>query len=181
MENKRERKKRGASLVRRPLLLPWLPPLVARWKGKGAPLPHYINPLEEESTNTISTSPSSTASPNTSKVRRPPLVCHPLPLYLSLSPAWPPEGLRRRLESPPLHAVVLRSFRIPIPKPLLPHLGWKRGSGSHRGRRTYAEVPLVRCRSRCAKFFTTLRSATTSSTAALVRERNPRVSVFEGT
>jgi hypothetical protein len=45
----------------------------------------------------------------------------------------------------------------------------------------YAEVPLMRCRSRCAKFFTTLRSGTSSSIATLVRERNPRVSVFEGT
>jgi hypothetical protein len=38
----------------------------------------------------------------------------------------------------------------------------------------------VRCQSHCAKFFTTLRSAMTSSTTMLVRERNPRVSVFEG-
>jgi hypothetical protein len=45
----------------------------------------------------------------------------------------------------------------------------------------YAKVPLVRCWSRCAKVFTTLRSATTSSTTTLVQEHNPRVSVFEGT
>jgi hypothetical protein len=63
----------------------------------------------------------------------------------SLSPAWPSEGLRKRRESPPRHAVVLRSFRIPVPKPLLPHLGWKRGFRSHRGRRTCASTR--RCRS----------------------------------
>jgi hypothetical protein len=45
----------------------------------------------------------------------------------------------------------------------------------------YTEVPLVQCWSRCAKFFTTLTSATTSLTATLVRERNLRVSVYEGT
>jgi hypothetical protein len=36
-------------------------------------------------------------------------------------------------------------------------------------------------RSRCAKIFTTLRSATSSSIATLVRECNPHISVFEGT
>jgi hypothetical protein len=45
----------------------------------------------------------------------------------------------------------------------------------------YAEVPLVRCWSRCSKIFTTLRSATSSSSSSLVQERNPRVSVYEGT
>jgi hypothetical protein len=45
----------------------------------------------------------------------------------------------------------------------------------------YAEVPLMQCLSHCAKFFATLRSATTSSTTTLVWERNPRVSVYEGT
>jgi hypothetical protein len=44
-------------------------------------------------------------------------------LSLSLSPVWPPKGLCRRRESPSRHAVVLRSFWIPVPKPLLPHLG----------------------------------------------------------
>jgi hypothetical protein len=44
----------------------------------------------------------------------------------------------------------------------------------------YAEVPLVRCQSHCAKIFTTLRSATSSLTTTLVRECNPCVSVFEG-
>jgi hypothetical protein len=44
----------------------------------------------------------------------------------------------------------------------------------------YVEVPFVRCQSHCAKFFTALRSATSSSTATLVWERNLRISVFEG-
>jgi hypothetical protein len=44
----------------------------------------------------------------------------------------------------------------------------------------YAEVSLVRCRSRCSKIFMTLRSATSSSSSTLVRERNPHFSVHEG-
>jgi hypothetical protein len=39
----------------------------------------------------------------------------------------------------------------------------------------------VRCLSHCSKIFTTLRSATSSSSSKLVRERNPRVLVYEGT
>jgi hypothetical protein len=96
----------------------------------------------------------------------------------SLTPAWPPEGLRRRRESPSLHAVVLWSFRIPIQSRLFPHLGWKRGFRSHRGRRTCASTQ--RCRS-CdtgvvaPRSSSTLRLATSSSSSTLVREHNPRV------
>jgi hypothetical protein len=102
----------------------------------------------------------------------------------SLTPMWSPEGLRRRRESPSSHAIVLRSFRIPVQSRLLPHLGWKRSSGSHRGHRTCASTR--RCRS-CdtgivaPRSSTTLRSATSSSSLTLVRERNPHVSVYEGT
>jgi hypothetical protein len=39
----------------------------------------------------------------------------------------------------------------------------------------------VWCRSRCSKIFTNLRSATSSSSSTLVRERNPRVLVYKGT
>jgi hypothetical protein len=118
------------------------------------------------------------ASPNTSKVRWPPLVCRPLPLSL-------PRGLPKGCVGDGNHHCDMSSccgvygslfqslyFRISVGN------GFRESSWSAY---SYAEVPLVRCWSCCAKFFRTLRSATMSSIATLVRERNPRFLVFEGT
>jgi hypothetical protein len=89
-----------------------------------------------------STSPPPQPPPTTFLVRR----RHPWPPPSpSPAPAWLPEGLHRRRESPPLHAIVWWSFRIPVQSLLLPHLGWKRGSRSHRGHHTCASTR--RCRS----------------------------------
>jgi hypothetical protein len=73
---------------------------------------------------------------------------------------------------------VLWSFQIPIQRHLLPQSwldpGFQESSWSPYVCE-YAEVPLVRCRSRYSKIFTTLRSATSSSSSTLVRERNLRI------
>jgi hypothetical protein len=45
----------------------------------------------------------------------------------------------------------------------------------------YAEVPIVRYQSHCAKIFMTLRSAKSSLIAMVVWEHNPCVLVYEGT
>jgi hypothetical protein len=141
------------------------------------PFPTIKTPLEEESTHQFH---EPFLLPPPGAVTTPWM----LPLPLSLSTAWPPEGLRRRRESPPRHAIVLRSFRIPVPRPSTSasrlEMGFRKSSWSPYVCE-YVEVPLVRCRSCCSKIFTTLRSATSSSTATLVRLRNPRVSIYEGT
>jgi hypothetical protein len=70
---------------------------------------------------------------------------------------------------------MLQSFQILSEAIYFLNLGWIRDSGGHLDHRTC--VSMRRCchlwhLSRCAMFFTTLRSATLST---LVRERNPRV------
>jgi hypothetical protein len=101
----------------------------------------------------------------------------------SLTPVWPPEGLRRRRNH---QRCMLSCCRVsdPCPKPST-SASWLEMGFRESSRLPYvceyAEVPLVQCRSRCSKIFTTLRSTTSSSLSTLVRERNPRISVYEGT
>jgi hypothetical protein len=86
-----------------------------------------------------------------SLVRRPP----PSPLPLT----WPPESLYRSEITPPLHAVVVRSFRIPYEAIYFRNLGW---IGDSRGRLDHRIcVSTRRCchlwhHSHCAKFFNDL-------------------------
>jgi hypothetical protein len=88
---------------------PWLP----WWRGKGAPLPYIKGP---------------TGGGDTEVPRAPPPSGHRRPPpHVSLSPAWPREGLCRREISPSLHVVVLRSFRIPIQRHLLPQTWLEQG------------------------------------------------------
>jgi hypothetical protein len=54
------------------------------------------------------------------------LARHPTPPLSHLPLAWPPKGLCRSETTPPLHAVVLRSFRISSKAVYFRNLGWIR-------------------------------------------------------
>jgi hypothetical protein len=137
-----------------------------------------MGPREKRSQHQ-STSPPPRPPPNISLVRRPPLVCSPC---LCLSRV----ASRRAV----LETGITTATRRRVAKFLDPcskastsasrlETGFRESSWSPYVCE-YAEVPLVQCRSLCAKFFTTLRSATSSSTTTLVWERNLHVSVYEG-
>jgi hypothetical protein len=130
-------------------------------KGQGAPPPHYIKGPQGWELNHNFPQRKSHESSSTSLVRRPPPRL--LPSSLSLPSAWPPEGLRRLETSSPLHAIMLRSFRIPSNIVYFRNFGWIRDSRGHRDCRTCASMR--RCRSCGAEVIaprspTTLRSAT---------------------
>jgi hypothetical protein len=72
--------------------------------------------------------PHDTRAPPTSLVHRPTPGHRPPPLY----PTWPPEGLCRIEITPPLHAVMLRSFRIRSDAFYFHNISWIGDSGGHR-------------------------------------------------
>jgi hypothetical protein len=108
----------------------------------------------------------------------PPLVRRsPPPLSLSSLSCGSPKGCEGVESSPPLHAIVLQCFWIRSDAIYLYNLGWIGNSGGRLDHHTC--VSTRRCcplwhRSRCAEFFTTLRSATSATSSMLVRECNSR-------
>jgi hypothetical protein len=91
-----------------------------------------------------------------------------------LSLVWNPKGLHRIEITPPLHAVVLQSFRIPSNVVYFRNLGWIRDSGGHLDHRMCASTwRSYTCDTGvfAPSSTTTLRSATSASSTSLVRER----------
>jgi hypothetical protein len=105
------------------------------------------------------------------------LVRRPLP-PLSLSPARPPEGLHGLEITPPLHVVVLWSFRILSNTIYFCNLSWIRDSGGHRDHRMCAITRrCCSCGTRviAPRSSMTLRSAMSASSSTPVQGHNPRV------
>jgi hypothetical protein len=91
---------------------------------------------------------------------------------------WPLEGLRRSKTTPPLHAVMLRSFRIPFEAIYFRNLGWIWDSGGRLDHRTCASTlstATYGIRVVAPSWSTTLRSAMSVSSSTLMREHNSRV------
>jgi hypothetical protein len=105
-----------------------------------------------------------------------PLPGAPPPPPPSLLPlVWPPKGLCRSENTPPLNRVVLRSFEIPS-EANFRNLNWIEDFGGRLDHRTC--VSTRRCchlwhRSRCTKLFNDLEVGWLASSSTLLRERNP--------
>jgi hypothetical protein len=166
---------------RRPCSSPWPPPPGCLGGGlRCNPSPLYKGgPLEEEMHNTIH-EPLHLAA-----LLHPWCTGHTLAAALSLSHSR--IASRKAAYEKGITAATRRrvvEFPDPYPKPStstsrLETGFWESSWLSYVCE--YAKVPLVRCRSRWSKIFTTLRSATSSLSSMLVRERNPRISIYEGT